>query len=274
MLWGQRLKVHTGHKHLVRDACGSSSERVYRWRLILEEFGPEILYIKGEDNIVADAISRLEYDPEINVKNLHMTHRCKVLVKLFNSCTEIRDSVLTKNVYSNLRSPTGAARPVQNIMNTVFAINREEDINEIYPPTIAEIARAQRKSRVYRHYFKSRLDKKRDKNISIKVIDTTDVLVHSHKRLVIPNLKMQSDIIQWYHHYLQHPGETRLELTLKEIMYWPGMTVQIRRYVKTCERCQKGKRRKRKYGKLPPKIAETVPWNTVSVVSWISCVLQ
>ena len=43
------------------------------------------------------------------------------------------------------------------------------------------------------------------------------------------------------------------------------MTVQIRRYVKTCERCQKGKRRKRKYGKLPPKIAETVPWNTVSV---------
>ena len=76
---------------------------------------------------------------------------------------------------------------------------------------------------------------------------------------------MQSDSIQWYHHYLQHPGETRLELTLKRIMYWPGMTVQIRRYVKTCERCQKGKRRKRKYGKLPPKIAETVPWNTVSV---------
>ena len=58
MLWGQRLKVHTDHKNLVRDACGSSSERVYRWHLILEEFGPEILYIKGEDNIVADAISR------------------------------------------------------------------------------------------------------------------------------------------------------------------------------------------------------------------------
>ena len=30
-----------------------------RWRLILEEFGPDIQYVRGEDNIVADAISRL-----------------------------------------------------------------------------------------------------------------------------------------------------------------------------------------------------------------------
>ena len=30
-----------------------------RWRLILEEFGPELIYLKGEKNIVADAISRL-----------------------------------------------------------------------------------------------------------------------------------------------------------------------------------------------------------------------
>ena len=31
-----------------------------RWRLTLEEFGPELRYIKGEHNIVADALSRLE----------------------------------------------------------------------------------------------------------------------------------------------------------------------------------------------------------------------
>ena len=30
-----------------------------RWRLILEEFGPELKYIKGENNVVADALSRL-----------------------------------------------------------------------------------------------------------------------------------------------------------------------------------------------------------------------
>ena len=30
------------------------------WRLILEEFGPEHKYIKSENNVVADALSRLE----------------------------------------------------------------------------------------------------------------------------------------------------------------------------------------------------------------------
>ena len=31
-----------------------------RWRLILEEFGPELKYIKGENNVVVDALSCLE----------------------------------------------------------------------------------------------------------------------------------------------------------------------------------------------------------------------
>ena len=30
------------------------------WRIILKEFGPELKYIKGENNVVADALSRLE----------------------------------------------------------------------------------------------------------------------------------------------------------------------------------------------------------------------
>ena len=35
-----------------------------RWRLLIEEFGPELHYIKGELNIVADVLSRLELKEE------------------------------------------------------------------------------------------------------------------------------------------------------------------------------------------------------------------
>ncbi len=63
MLWGQTLTVYTDHKNLMQDALGLASDRVYRWRLLLEEYGPTIVYIKGIQNTVADAISRLDYGP-------------------------------------------------------------------------------------------------------------------------------------------------------------------------------------------------------------------
>jgi hypothetical protein len=31
-----------------------------RWRLLVEEFGPEFKYIQGKHNLIADALSRLE----------------------------------------------------------------------------------------------------------------------------------------------------------------------------------------------------------------------
>ena len=31
-----------------------------RWRLILEEYSPELIYIQGSKNVAADALSRLE----------------------------------------------------------------------------------------------------------------------------------------------------------------------------------------------------------------------
>ncbi len=57
MLWGQEIKVFTDHKNLTRDALGLTSDRVYYWRLFLEEYAPKIIYIKGIHNTVADAMS-------------------------------------------------------------------------------------------------------------------------------------------------------------------------------------------------------------------------
>jgi hypothetical protein len=50
----------------MRDALGLTLDRVYQWRLLLEEYGPEIVYIKGICNTMADAVLRLEYDPSVN----------------------------------------------------------------------------------------------------------------------------------------------------------------------------------------------------------------
>eukprot|EP00804_Cyclotella_cryptica_P015311 CCRYP_005413-RA/>CCRYP_005413-RA protein AED:0.08 eAED:0.27 QI:0/-1/0/1/-1/1/1/0/229 len=44
MLWG--IVVYTDHKNLMQDALGLTCDRVYRWRLLLEEYGHEIVYSK------------------------------------------------------------------------------------------------------------------------------------------------------------------------------------------------------------------------------------
>ena len=56
---GNRVKVYTDHKNLTYNNSDYSSDRILRQRLIIEEYGAEIIYIKGQQNVVADALSRL-----------------------------------------------------------------------------------------------------------------------------------------------------------------------------------------------------------------------
>jgi hypothetical protein len=75
MLWGQKIKVFTDHANLMRDALGLTLD--LQWRLLLEEYRPKIVYIKGIHNTVADAVSRLEYDPSVN-RTAESFHTMKV----------------------------------------------------------------------------------------------------------------------------------------------------------------------------------------------------
>ena len=81
MLRGQKIKVYTGHWNLVRNALGIMSDWVYRWRLVLKELGPEIVYIPGVTNTVADGLSCLEHDQSINSRTINVHMKNKALAK-------------------------------------------------------------------------------------------------------------------------------------------------------------------------------------------------
>ena len=57
ILPGYEIKVYTDHKNLVHESESKSSHKVMHWRLE-EEYGPEIEYIEGSKNVVADTLSR------------------------------------------------------------------------------------------------------------------------------------------------------------------------------------------------------------------------
>ena len=117
-------------------------------------------------------------------------------------------------------------------MNLVFANHGKEE--EIYPLTTIEIAEAQKKDRNIKIYHK-RNAKTPEKGMSFQLIEDTKVLCKEDK-MVIP-ASLQHRAVSWYHHYLQHPGHSRLEGQRDSVIYWKGMRRTIRSYVKSCRSC-------------------------------------
>ena len=118
-------------------------------------------------------------------------------------------------------------------LSVVFA-NRSNKY-EIFPLTVKEIAKAQKADHTLQ---------KQEKYESI-LIENTSVLCKDGK-LVIPK-SLQHRVVSWYHHYLQHPGNTCLEETLRAVMCWKNLEKMSGSYVKTCKSCQDNKHKKQKY---------------------------
>ena len=76
---GQDIKVYTDHKYLTYKTHNSA--RVMRGRLTIEEFDLELIYIPGNKNIVADALSRLPLH-EATKDNPNIGYYCADLLAL------------------------------------------------------------------------------------------------------------------------------------------------------------------------------------------------
>jgi hypothetical protein len=60
ILLGQKIIEHTDHMNIVYGNLSNGC--IIPWRLLLEEYGPTYAHVKGTDNVVADALSRMDAD--------------------------------------------------------------------------------------------------------------------------------------------------------------------------------------------------------------------
>ncbi len=120
-------------------------------------------------------------------------------------------ALCAENVRSSASSPgllisSPALGTCSHILSTqdVFAKTKGDE-NDIYLATVAKIAQAHKRDPELRGIFKE--NPKNIKDMSLKVVDETDIIIYKDKRLVIPD-SMRHQVVQWYHHYLMHPGHT------------------------------------------------------------------
>ena len=218
ILLGQKVIVHTDHLNLLYKKLASN--RLIRWRMMLEEYGPTFVHVEGTKNVVADALSRLPIE--------HREHDIQET-----------DETLPPLQYAN-------------------PVTKKDIEEENFPMLPSLIQKHQRQDKTLMRKMKTNSE-------GFQLKDVEDVkLIHYHNKIYVPET-LQARILTWYHEYLVHPGESRTENTIRRIFYWPGMRTQVQHYVKHCHECQMSKKGRKRYGHLPPKTAETIPWARVNV---------
>jgi hypothetical protein len=210
------------------------SSRVIRWRLLLEEYGATFVHVKGEDNVVADTMSRHpNTDAEDKVDDTIGLEMSYCLSHFDMSEDESREYT-----YANL-------------------VTKEDIEDEVFPLSPKVLDRHQKKD--------EQLMRKAQEKDTYSLVDLEGVnLIAENGKVVVPET-LQDRLVDTYHELLQHPGMTRMEATIRHVFEWKGLRESVEKHCSTCHVCQLTKKQRKKYGLLPPKEAEATPWKRVNV---------
>jgi RNase H-like domain found in reverse transcriptase/Integrase zinc binding domain len=115
ILLGQKITIYTDHQNLTYK--NFNMDRVMRWRLIIEEYGPELKYIKGERNIVADALSRLDM-PSDKSHTAEETYTAELFVLDSEDIPKDAFLLTNKNIMSEQKQDKDLLEKLKNPQNS------------------------------------------------------------------------------------------------------------------------------------------------------------
>jgi hypothetical protein len=276
MLFGAELHIHTDHKNILN--IGDSSQRRLRWISYVDEYGPELHYIEGPRNVIADTFSRLSRNdvssPLVGKKAANDVNNSESDNKhdsLFSSLLEDRtiiDCLLNLScISSNKRRKKRDVNHSKTSNSSIehCYLNLPKDMVEDNPLDLENIKEKQDEDDKL-----TQSSVKHPNWYSRKTInDVEDILCYTKPgdnaanwRIALPeNLIVPT--IKWYHQVTGHPGSKRLYRQLSQRYYHRD----LRRIVDhlNCDFCQRNKLDGKGYGFLPEREVRSIPFEECAV---------
>ena len=257
ILLGAKIRVHTDHMNLTYKMTNYTTQRVLRWRVLLEEFGPEFFYKKGPDNAVADALSLVPTSrTDIDDSDLHYqaTEHCTHDILADNP--ELALALSYHPALEPQRHDSFIQLPIFD-QNNIF--DQPFDFKTIRKYQDTDTALQQR-------YNTS------PTQFQYHLLGRTDVLCHLNCagastpwQIAIPD-NMLPKLVRWYHEMTVYvEGADRLYQTMSTHFYHPHLLRECKRQVNSSQIRQRMRVGHRQYGLLAPRDANLFPWHDVHV---------
>jgi hypothetical protein len=231
-LIGVPFTIYTDHKTLENFMHQKDlSRRQARWMEFMSQYDGKIVYVKGNENSVADALSRI---PTTLVSSTH-------------SSLEAENSANTifHDVFSNGK--------IASILNTPYSIpiciaatlSKIAFPETVAPPNILSLTHDQQLiDEIKKSYVLDPFTKSLEAAMpGMKNITTRDGFWFIGQRLVIPRLPhVREMLFQLAHDTLGHFGAHKSYEILRNSYYWPNMRKEMELYyIPSCPNCQRNK---------------------------------
>lgn len=278
-LYGRRFIVQTDHKPLVYlFSMTNPSSRLIKFRLILEEYDFSVEYVKGSDNVQADALSRIILTSNDligmnkNIISVLTRAQRKRMSQVDSLQTNTSDDKRTDHprVVEVLRHPKEftelrflTSSEWQSKSKTCderydnLAFDKKKLIIYIQPVTRSHRARGAFARELSRFCAKIQVDDlyifRNNNNITlIKELaqDISNMVPGSGPRLCVLKGTIRIDdsdtqrvILNDYHMLPTsgHAGIRRMSNNIRQRYFWPGLDKDVAEFVKRCDKCQRQK---------------------------------